>query len=189
MLDHVSITVSDFTAAERFYDAIMKTLDVVKVGRSDDWLGYGERAAPTIRTASTSPSTRVRNRTKPSAGIGASRRNHERGRRVLARGHRRRRHRRRATRPAPLPRLLLRRLPARSRRQQGRGGVPPRAVAEARSVARMSAATSGAFGSLVGARIHKFRAVGGRATDYPLRRGTSRAIVPGIEISASARDG
>ena len=30
MLDHVSITVSDMHAAERFYDAIMKTLDVVK---------------------------------------------------------------------------------------------------------------------------------------------------------------
>ena len=46
MLDHVSITVSDMHAAERFYDAIMKTLDVVKVGRRDDWLGYGERARP-----------------------------------------------------------------------------------------------------------------------------------------------
>src|SRR5215218_5581170 len=44
MLDHVSITVSDFIAAERFYDAIMKALGVVKVGRSDRWLGYGERA-------------------------------------------------------------------------------------------------------------------------------------------------
>ena len=44
MLDHVSITVSDIHAAERFYDAIMKALDVVKVGRRDDWLGYGERA-------------------------------------------------------------------------------------------------------------------------------------------------
>ena len=33
-------------AAERFYDAIMKTLDVVKVGSRDDWLGYGERARP-----------------------------------------------------------------------------------------------------------------------------------------------
>jgi catechol 2,3-dioxygenase-like lactoylglutathione lyase family enzyme len=43
MLDHVSITVSDIAAAERFYDAIMKALDVVKVGRRDDWLGYGER--------------------------------------------------------------------------------------------------------------------------------------------------
>jgi len=27
MLDHVSITVSDFAAAERFYDAIMKALN------------------------------------------------------------------------------------------------------------------------------------------------------------------
>ena len=30
MLDHVSITVSDIAAAERFYDAIMKTLEIVK---------------------------------------------------------------------------------------------------------------------------------------------------------------
>ena len=44
-------------------------------------------------------------------------------------------------------------------------------------------------GSMVGARVHKFEPIGGRATDYLPRRGTSRAIVPGIEISASARDG
>jgi hypothetical protein len=46
MLDHVSITVSDTPAAERFYDAIMKALEIVKIGRRDDWLGYGERARP-----------------------------------------------------------------------------------------------------------------------------------------------
>jgi catechol 2,3-dioxygenase-like lactoylglutathione lyase family enzyme len=46
MLDHVSITVSDISAAERFYDAIMKVLGVVKVGRREDWLGYGERSRP-----------------------------------------------------------------------------------------------------------------------------------------------
>jgi catechol 2,3-dioxygenase-like lactoylglutathione lyase family enzyme len=44
MLDHVSITVSDIPAAERFYDAVMKALGIVKVGRREDWLGYGERA-------------------------------------------------------------------------------------------------------------------------------------------------
>jgi catechol 2,3-dioxygenase-like lactoylglutathione lyase family enzyme len=32
MLDHVSITVSDIAAAERFYDAVMKALEIVKVG-------------------------------------------------------------------------------------------------------------------------------------------------------------
>ncbi|WP_315832646.1 VOC family protein [Bradyrhizobium prioriisuperbiae] len=46
MLDHVSWTVSDIAAAEPFYDAIMIALGVVKVGRRDDWLGYGERARP-----------------------------------------------------------------------------------------------------------------------------------------------
>jgi catechol 2,3-dioxygenase-like lactoylglutathione lyase family enzyme len=45
MLDHVSITVSDIAAAERFYDAIMQALGVVKVGRRENWLGYGERAS------------------------------------------------------------------------------------------------------------------------------------------------
>jgi catechol 2,3-dioxygenase-like lactoylglutathione lyase family enzyme len=44
MLDHVYITASDMTAAERFYDAIMDALGVVKVGSRADWLGYGERA-------------------------------------------------------------------------------------------------------------------------------------------------
>jgi len=45
MLDHVSITVSDMSAAERFYDAIMQALGVAKVGRREDFLGYGERAS------------------------------------------------------------------------------------------------------------------------------------------------
>jgi catechol 2,3-dioxygenase-like lactoylglutathione lyase family enzyme len=36
MLDHVSISVSDISAAERFYDAIMHVLGIVKVGRRDD---------------------------------------------------------------------------------------------------------------------------------------------------------
>src|SRR3954452_15922861 len=43
MLDHVYITTSDIAAAERFYDAIMDALGVVKVGSRADWLGYGER--------------------------------------------------------------------------------------------------------------------------------------------------
>lgn len=46
MLDHVSITVSNIVDAERFYDAIMSALNVVKVGAREDWLGYGERARP-----------------------------------------------------------------------------------------------------------------------------------------------
>ena len=32
MLDHVSITVSDLAAAERFYDAVLTALGVAKVG-------------------------------------------------------------------------------------------------------------------------------------------------------------
>ena len=44
MLDHVYITASDMVAAERFYDAVMDALGVVKVGSRADWIGYGERA-------------------------------------------------------------------------------------------------------------------------------------------------
>lgn len=43
MLDHVSITVSDLQAAERFYDAVMAAIGVPKVRRSETRLGYGER--------------------------------------------------------------------------------------------------------------------------------------------------
>src|SRR5215203_3533856 len=43
MLDHVSITVSNITRAEWFYDAIMTALRVTKVGSSESWIGYGER--------------------------------------------------------------------------------------------------------------------------------------------------
>lgn len=43
MLDHVSITVSDISGAERFYDAIMISLGIPKVGASGDWIGYGAR--------------------------------------------------------------------------------------------------------------------------------------------------
>jgi catechol 2,3-dioxygenase-like lactoylglutathione lyase family enzyme len=43
MLDHVSITVSDLDAAERFYDAVMQAIGVSKVRRSETRLGYGER--------------------------------------------------------------------------------------------------------------------------------------------------
>ena len=55
MLDHVSITVSDIAAAEKFYDAIMNALGVVKVGRRDDWLGYGERSRSDRRRCSPPP--------------------------------------------------------------------------------------------------------------------------------------
>jgi catechol 2,3-dioxygenase-like lactoylglutathione lyase family enzyme len=43
MLDHVSITVTDIDAAEKFYDATMSALSVPKVRKSEVRLGYGER--------------------------------------------------------------------------------------------------------------------------------------------------
>lgn len=44
MIDHVSITVPDLTAATPFYDAVMAALGVPAVGRDAGWLGYGLRA-------------------------------------------------------------------------------------------------------------------------------------------------
>jgi hypothetical protein len=43
MLDHVSVTVTNIGAAEKFYDAIMSALGVPKVHKSELRLGYGER--------------------------------------------------------------------------------------------------------------------------------------------------
>lgn len=45
MLDHASITVPDFGVAERFYDAVMASLGVEKVGSDPEegWIGYGAR--------------------------------------------------------------------------------------------------------------------------------------------------
>lgn len=46
MLDHVSITVSDLAAAERFYDAVLAAIGVAKVGvlPAEAWIGYGARS-------------------------------------------------------------------------------------------------------------------------------------------------
>jgi len=46
MLDHVSITVSDFGRALPFYDAIMAALGVPCVRRGEDRVGYGIRNRP-----------------------------------------------------------------------------------------------------------------------------------------------
>ncbi len=46
MLDHVSITVSDFSCAAPFWDAVMAALGVPCVVRRDDMLGYGARNRP-----------------------------------------------------------------------------------------------------------------------------------------------
>ena len=45
MLDHVSITVPDLAIAETFYDAVMASLGVEKVGsdHAEGWIGYGLR--------------------------------------------------------------------------------------------------------------------------------------------------
>ena len=43
MLDHVSITVTNIGAAEKFYDAVMNALECQRTEKSDLRLGYGER--------------------------------------------------------------------------------------------------------------------------------------------------
>jgi len=43
VLDHVSITVSDMSVSEPFYDAVMAALGVTKMGSGSTWISYGER--------------------------------------------------------------------------------------------------------------------------------------------------
>jgi catechol 2,3-dioxygenase-like lactoylglutathione lyase family enzyme len=45
MFDHVSIGVSDIKRAGKFYDAVLKPLDVTRLSDGDTALGYGEKAA------------------------------------------------------------------------------------------------------------------------------------------------
>jgi catechol 2,3-dioxygenase-like lactoylglutathione lyase family enzyme len=45
MFDHVSIGVSDLKRAGKFYDAVMKPLDVTRLSDGEGALGYGEKSA------------------------------------------------------------------------------------------------------------------------------------------------
>ena len=137
--------------SRRFYDAIMKALDVVKVGRSDRWLGYGERADADIRTASTSPSTRARGRTRPPAGIGASRRKREAGGCVLARRYRRGRHRDGAPGLRDYHPPITAHSCAIPTATRSRRCVTARCSKRKEIVARMSEAIRGCGGSILGA--------------------------------------
>jgi catechol 2,3-dioxygenase-like lactoylglutathione lyase family enzyme len=44
MFDHVSIGVSDIKRAGRFYDAVLKPLDITRLSDGDTALGYGEKS-------------------------------------------------------------------------------------------------------------------------------------------------
>jgi catechol 2,3-dioxygenase-like lactoylglutathione lyase family enzyme len=44
MFDHVSIGVSDIKRAGKFYDAVLKPLDVTRLSDGDIALGYGEKS-------------------------------------------------------------------------------------------------------------------------------------------------
>jgi catechol 2,3-dioxygenase-like lactoylglutathione lyase family enzyme len=128
MLDHVSITVSDIPAAERFYDAVMKALGVVKVGRREDWLGYGERARAAYPDR---VYLSIRKGEKPDDAPGRHWCFKARWQSQVDAfwdGHRRRRHRRRTAGPAQLSRFLLCGVPARSLRQPDRSRLPSRAL-------------------------------------------------------------
>lgn len=45
MIDHVSLIVGDLSRAEKFYDAIMRTLGYPKVARDENRIGYGLRSS------------------------------------------------------------------------------------------------------------------------------------------------
>jgi len=44
MFDHVSIGVSDIKRAGRFYDAVLKALDITRLSDGETSLGYGEKS-------------------------------------------------------------------------------------------------------------------------------------------------
>ena len=44
MFDHVSIGVSDVQQAGRFYDAVLKPLDITRLSDGETSLGYGEKS-------------------------------------------------------------------------------------------------------------------------------------------------
>ena len=111
VIDHVDIRVADRDASERFYDTVLAVLGLEQPtptipstpSGATSRLGDGQ---PGRRRTSTSPSSC--RRTSSSTPSTARRRGRLRGRR--------------RARPAPaVPRGLLRRLPARPRRQQRRG--------------------------------------------------------------------
>ena len=43
MFDHLSITTTDLDRAERFYDAVLGTLNIPRVNRRERSVGYGQR--------------------------------------------------------------------------------------------------------------------------------------------------
>ena len=55
MFDHVSIGVSDLKRAGKFYDAVMKPLDVTRLSDGESALGYGEKNAGLWLLASNKP--------------------------------------------------------------------------------------------------------------------------------------
>ena len=44
MFDHVSIGVSDIKRAGKFYDAVLKPLDITRLSDGETSLGYGEKS-------------------------------------------------------------------------------------------------------------------------------------------------
>ena len=140
IVDHVSITVSDMARAAPFYDAIMAALGVPCVWREDEAVGYGFRNGPdddgrsymTVRksTGIVTPDNRhwcfaARERAAVDAFHAAGTTSGGR-----CNGP-----------PGPRPDyhgVLLLRLPAGSRRQPDRSGLPPALSAARGRMARMA---------------------------------------------------
>ena len=118
LIDHIQLVVRDLAASRRFYEAVFKVLDIPIGGAAEDYFWADELF---VSTADSRAATGQVDRT-PSSGLPGQGPGH--GRRLLPGRPRRRRQGQWRAGRAALPPRLLRRLPARSRRQQHRGRVP-----------------------------------------------------------------
>ena len=152
MIDHVSVQVGDYARSKDFYVAALEPLGYELLRDFESRVGgFGRDGKPSFWIREGEPSGPIHiafEAAKPRGGRG-----------VLRSGPRGRRHRQWAARPPDdLPPGLLRRLRARSRRQQRRGGQPRRltgalpARTSSRATARRSAPAGGSTASWAGAR-------------------------------------
>ena len=125
LIDHIQLVVADLGASRRFYEALFEVLDIPIGGER----GHAFLVRRAVRLHPRQPRGRGEaDRPPPSRLPGQGPRH---GRCLLQSGPGRRRPGQwRAGRALELSSRLLRRLPARSRRQQYRGGVPRRGGAQ-----------------------------------------------------------
>ena len=123
LIDHIQLVVRDLKASRRFYGAVLEVLGIPVGGEAEDYFWADElfvssadsRAAQGVLTGRHHLAFQAKDRAMVDAwykaGLAAGGKDNGAGR-------------------ASLPPRLLRRLPARPRRQQHRGGVPWRGEAE-----------------------------------------------------------